>query len=218
MPSAGLRLKNRPLSQRMHREKCRPLVRLASGAPVFANGAVTAAMAYAFSNVSRASNDGMSSSEFLAYESDEANQLLSTDATMVRVGGLFGDPNGEPFVADDSLPEGSRDILAGHRSLDASGKVILHFPEDDFHAVPARRGGGFFLIRRGQNYPVPGRNPTNAVRVQPAGTGSVDFNPSGYYVVYNNAGQPISPYSGRTVPIPRSHNPIGIMVPPNNNF
>jgi len=51
MPSAGLRLKNRPLSQRMHREKCRPLVRLASGAPVFANGAVTAAMGYAFNQL-----------------------------------------------------------------------------------------------------------------------------------------------------------------------
>jgi len=48
MPQAWSRLENRPLSRRMHREKCRPLVRLASGAPVFANGAVTAAMAYAF--------------------------------------------------------------------------------------------------------------------------------------------------------------------------
>jgi hypothetical protein len=47
MPQAWSRLENRPLSRRMHREKCRPLVRLASGAPVFANGAATSAMAYA---------------------------------------------------------------------------------------------------------------------------------------------------------------------------
>ena len=51
MPWAGSRLENRPLSRRMHREKCRPLLRLASGAPVFANGAVTAAMAYAFNQL-----------------------------------------------------------------------------------------------------------------------------------------------------------------------
>jgi hypothetical protein len=51
MPQAWSRLENRPLSRRMHREKCRPPVRLASGAPVFANGAVTAAMAYAFNQM-----------------------------------------------------------------------------------------------------------------------------------------------------------------------
>jgi len=54
MPQAWSRPENRPLSRRMHREKCRPLVRLASGAPVFANGAVTAAMAYAFNSMSSA--------------------------------------------------------------------------------------------------------------------------------------------------------------------
>ncbi|MGY6554163.1 MAG: hypothetical protein ACXIUM_06535 [Wenzhouxiangella sp.] len=59
MPQAWSRLKNRPLSRRMHREKCRPLVRLASGAPVFANGAVTAAMAYAFNQLaSQGSEEG----------------------------------------------------------------------------------------------------------------------------------------------------------------
>lgn len=57
MPWAGSRLENRPLSRRMHREKCRPLVRLASGAPVFANGAVTAAMAYAFSSAASAGRE-----------------------------------------------------------------------------------------------------------------------------------------------------------------
>jgi len=55
MPQAGSRLENWPLSRRMHREKCRPLVRLASGAPVFANGAVTAAMGYAFNQLQEGS-------------------------------------------------------------------------------------------------------------------------------------------------------------------
>jgi len=58
MPQAWSRLENRPLSRRMHREKCRPLVRLASGAPVFANGAVTAAMSYAFGSLASNSSDG----------------------------------------------------------------------------------------------------------------------------------------------------------------
>jgi len=61
MPWAGLRLKNRPLSLRMHKEKCRPFVRLTSSAPVFANGAVTAAMAFAFNQVATEGANGESS-------------------------------------------------------------------------------------------------------------------------------------------------------------
>jgi len=53
MPQARSRLENRPLSRRMHRGKCRPPVRLASGAPVFANGAATAAMAFAIEYIGR---------------------------------------------------------------------------------------------------------------------------------------------------------------------
>jgi len=41
----------RPVSRRMHKEKCRHRLRPASGAPVFANGATTAAMAFAFNQV-----------------------------------------------------------------------------------------------------------------------------------------------------------------------
>jgi len=51
MPWAGLRPENRPLSRGMHKEKCRHRLRPASGAPVFANGAATAAMAYAFNQL-----------------------------------------------------------------------------------------------------------------------------------------------------------------------
>jgi len=51
MPPAGLCLKKQPLSTRTHKEKCRHRLRPASGAPVFANGAVTSAMAFAFNQV-----------------------------------------------------------------------------------------------------------------------------------------------------------------------
>lgn len=57
MPPAGSRLANRPLSRRMHKEKCRPLLRPASGAPVFANGAATAAMSYAFGSMAQGERD-----------------------------------------------------------------------------------------------------------------------------------------------------------------
>jgi len=50
MPWAGLRPENRPLSRGMHKEKCRHRLRPASGAPVFANGAVTGAFSRAFND------------------------------------------------------------------------------------------------------------------------------------------------------------------------
>jgi len=52
MPWPPARLAKRRLSTRMHREKCSYRLRPASGAPVFANGAVTAAMAFAFNQLS----------------------------------------------------------------------------------------------------------------------------------------------------------------------
>jgi len=77
MPQAWSRLENRPLSRRMHREKCRPLVRLASGAPVFANGAATAAMAYAFASAaSRVQSDGSAA--------PSADEEVSTSRAMRR--------------------------------------------------------------------------------------------------------------------------------------
>jgi len=57
MPWPPSRLAKRRLSTRMHREKCRRAVRLASGAPVFANGAVTAAMGYAFNQMQQNPHD-----------------------------------------------------------------------------------------------------------------------------------------------------------------
>jgi len=107
MPQAWSRPENRPLSRRMHREKCRPLVRLASGAPVFANGAVTAAMSYAFGQIGRSSSrrlhgGGSATSgslsedqirgvwqkmrgypEIAAIEADKGEFTLTVDATKV---------------------------------------------------------------------------------------------------------------------------------------
>ena len=71
MPQAWSRPESRSLSQRMHREKCRPLVRLASGAPVFANGAATAAMSYALSNLGRRKSGGQSGGEMTDEQIDE---------------------------------------------------------------------------------------------------------------------------------------------------
>jgi len=62
MPWAGLRPENRPLSRGMHKEECRPFVRLTSSAPVFANGAVTAAMAFSFGEAARRRSFGQTDS------------------------------------------------------------------------------------------------------------------------------------------------------------
>jgi len=79
MPPAGLRLKNQPLSPRTHKEKCRHRLRPASGAPVFANGAATAAMAYAFNQLSQETanqrlDEGDSKAGYL-YEDFESSDL-----------------------------------------------------------------------------------------------------------------------------------------------
>ena len=57
MPWAGSHLANRPVTRRMHKEKFSRPLRLMSSAPVFANGAVTAAMAYAFNQVASSRDD-----------------------------------------------------------------------------------------------------------------------------------------------------------------
>jgi hypothetical protein len=63
----------------MHREKYRPLVRLASGAPVFANGAATAAMAYAFNQAQSDDpvEEFLSASESLEGETEIVRQAQS---------------------------------------------------------------------------------------------------------------------------------------------
>ncbi len=94
MPSAGLRLKNSSLSRRMHREKCRPPVRLASGAPVFANGAVTAAMSYALSSLGNrerrsTENDPSTISDAEILAQLEASGFYDLDTALAECGGCM---------------------------------------------------------------------------------------------------------------------------------
>ncbi|MFT0138711.1 RHS repeat-associated core domain-containing protein [Alcanivoracaceae bacterium MT1] len=122
------------------------------------------------------------------------------------------DPNGEPFVENEYLNRAARDILApegSYRMLDKDGRLIYSLPQD-WEAYTLPEGGGFVIARPGWR---PMHGLQNVVRVQPPGTGSFKHNPKGYYVVYNKNGQPISPYSGRTVSRKKWHNEFSIIIP-----
>jgi len=121
----------------------------------------------------------------------------------------FGDPHGEPFVLDRDLNNAARAVLAGHRTLDQNGRLVFSLPSDwTMHKLP--RGDGWVLAPKGWT---PDDGLVSVVRVQPPGTGSAQQNPNGYYVVYNANGQPISPYSGRTVGPDKWHNEYTIVIP-----
>lgn len=92
MPWPPPRLAKRRLSTGMHGEKCRHRLRPASGAPVFANGAATAAMSYAFGSL--ASNGGgdssgqsdlmsMSDQELDTYIKSQYGDQLNLDTDML---------------------------------------------------------------------------------------------------------------------------------------
>jgi RHS repeat-associated protein len=122
----------------------------------------------------------------------------------------WGDPHGEPFVEDNRLNPSSRRVLAGNRTLDPeTGQITLEFPED-WEAVPAPRGGGILIVP--PEWKLEDGN-VNIMRIQPPGTGSVKYNPDGYYVVYNEGKQPISPYSGKTVTQDKWHNHLSRVRP-----
>ena len=131
------------------------------------------------------------------------SQLYNDERTLEDDG--YGDPHGQPYTPDNELKDSNRRVLSGNRRLDPkTGQVIWQFPPD-WRAVKAPKGGGFLIVP-----PEWIENTrTNVVRIQPPGTGSVDHNPEGYYVVYNESGQPISPYSGKTLNKSQSHNPLG---------
>ncbi len=130
-----------------------------------------------------------------------------------------GDPNGEPYVPDSALPLGSRQILAGRAPVVDNGevKVVLETPAG-YTAHPLPAGGGLVLAPKSWT---PASGFANTIRVQPAGTGSAKAGnpyasqyPTGYYIVYNSTGQPISPYSGRTMGRDKMHNPFSVVTPP----
>ena len=118
-----------------------------------------------------------------------------------------GDPHGEPFVEDEDLNYAARDVLVGNRTLDADGRLIFSLPKE-WQAVPLSRGA---VIAPPSWVPPVEGTLRSVVRVQPPGSAS--HNPNGYYVVYNSNGQPISPYSGRTVSRKKWHNEFTVVVP-----
>jgi len=76
----------------MHREKCSYRLRPASGAPVFANGAVTGAMSYAFGELARSSqraDSGEASGNDLSPEVRQ--QIVGEAKADLRERGLIGD-------------------------------------------------------------------------------------------------------------------------------
>ena len=155
----------------------------------FLNGAVTAAFSQLYNDEQSLGRDGGDGSE-------------GGDAPP------YGDPHGHPYVEDSELPPNARRVLAGNRKLDPkSGRVILTFPPD-WKLVPAQKGGGFFIVPPDWSGEGDRRS---TVRVQPPGTGSAEYNPDGYYVVYNSelGTQAISPYSGKVLNKSQWHNPLG---------
>jgi len=107
MPWPPSRPENRPLSRRMQREKCRPLVRLASGAPVFANGAVTAAMSFSFGQLAQRGATGNEQTDLLSMSDEELDALIEARTDMSF--------NSETAIAFQwpSLPQWTVDLAVG---------------------------------------------------------------------------------------------------------
>jgi len=119
MPQAWSRPENRPLSRRMHREKCRPLVRLASGAPVFANGAATAAMGYAFNSLAHELSRGLKVQSTLKQVEDLSREDLeilfersfSEDDALIFKTNLDVQLRADFFADTSSLREAAMNIV-----------------------------------------------------------------------------------------------------------
>lgn len=138
--------------------------------------------------------------DFSDWSTDQFNQSVQE----VSNNNNYGDPYGHPFVPNNQLPLNARQVLS-NRKLMSNGKVALASPVG-YKAVPATRGGGILLVPPGWT---PGSS-NSVIRVQPPGTTASSnqyYNGNGYYVVYNDKGQPISPYDGQTVPPAQWHNP-----------
>ena len=173
MPPAGLCLKNQPLSTRTHKEKCRHRLRPASGAPVFANGAVTAAMGFAFNQVATSQDEiriglseqnpdgGFSSSEEAILAQHRANegafQATASDEELVGFIGVRTIDDVDRFFFSDMIkvdatfdfsfiPVGPRDLrifMISHTHPAATGTSQEGFSRRDSRLVGSKRNPGF---------------------------------------------------------------------------
>ena len=124
----------------------------------------------------------------------------------------------QPYIPDVALPAEARTVLYSRQAFvdPKSGvvSIILHLAPG-YRSVPAPRGGGMLLVPPRWNGGL-----ANVVRFQPVGTGSArpggrfsGSYPTGYYVVYNSVGLPISIYTGQPGPPPLVHNPYRAVTP-----
>lgn len=120
------------------------------------------------------------------------------------------DPSGSQlFVPLHLLPVNARVVLKNRRQC-PSGGVLLLMPDGYDIAFPTDPDDrSIWLTPAG--LPPPFRMATsqehsNLIRIMLPGRNA--RNPQGYFVVYNSAGQPISPSTGRTVPKSQWHIPL----------
>lgn len=189
MPQARSRLENRPLSRRMHKEKCRPLVRLASGAPVFANGAVTAAMSYAFASArSRAvarNQDGISGSQGRASRAPSNEAPLSSGV----IGRMAGDGHGPPapFASMDEAAIAGIQAAVSHSTEFEYGGAIVQVGSGYFATHPVTIGSRFhfaFSLDAGVR-------PSAIYHTHPGGSDyGVFFSPADIYTARDHLGVP----------------------------
>lgn len=130
-------------------------------------------------------------------------------------------PHGEGYVPLDRIAQNARQILQCRRvfydSPSGTYRMGFSFP-DNTTIIPtyARRGpdrgqmqSGYVFSPPGSPPVGPGKNPQSSVRV---GLRSPYF-PGPYFRVYNDAGQAISPVTGRIGPDASTHYPLGSALP-----
>jgi RHS repeat-associated protein len=114
------------------------------------------------------------------------------------------------FVPDEQLPPYAN-ILRGRRVVE-NGRISLFNIPRTYRWVLSPQGNGFLLVPPGWT---PGSR-QNIIRLQPPGTGSTQYNPQGYYVVYGQSGSALNVWTGEQVrdTDPAAHNPWGGVFPP----
>jgi hypothetical protein len=116
------------------------------------------------------------------------------------------------YIPDSQLPPYAS-ILVGRRVVDPrNGNISLVNIPANYRLIPATQGGGALLVPPTWT---PGSR-VNVIRIQPAGTGSVQYNPTGYFIVYGRSGSALNIRTGLQVrdTAPEAHNPLGGVLPP----